>query len=223
MFPERFSEEAVQELEKTLGSYASAGQLQQRPAPRGGALFKREDFNVVASLPQGCRMVRGWDLAATDDPSAAWTAGALLAQDDSGRLYLADMVRIQGTAAQVEALLKSTAAMDGVAVRGSIPQDPGQAGKMQAQYLVRQLAGFDYRASPESGDKFTRAMPFAAQVEAGNVFLVRGEWNRAFLDEAATFPNGKWKDQIDAVTRAFDMLVVKQRPKAQTSYVGGMF
>lgn len=67
LFPERFPKEQVDLLERTLGSYASAGQLQQRPVPRGGGLFKRSWFGTVKALPTGCRFVRGWELAATED------------------------------------------------------------------------------------------------------------------------------------------------------------
>jgi len=210
MFPERFPEEHVATLERTMGSYAAAGQLQQRPAPRGGGMFRKEWFETVTAAPAGCRWVRGWDLAATKDDDAAWTAGVLIGRTPEGRYVVADACRIQGSAAEVERLLVNTAGQDRAhlgTVRGSIPQDPGQSGKAQAQYLIKQLAGYDYRASPESGDKVTRAQPFAAQAEAGNVMIVSGDWNRDFLDELATFPMGKWKDQVDAASRAFDELV----------------
>lgn len=203
LFPERFSEATVTALEKTLRSYASAGQLQQRPAPRGGGMFKREWFLPVPALPAGCKLVRGWDLAATASDSAAWTAGALVARAPDGRFYIADMRRIQGSPSDVERLLVATAAQDGRSVKGSIPQDPGQAGKAQSQYMIRQLAGYSYHASPETGDKETRALPLAAQAEAGNVLIVKGDWNEAFLDEISNFPVGKFKDQVDATTRAF--------------------
>jgi predicted phage terminase large subunit-like protein len=222
MFPERFPEAQVLELERTLGSYATAGQLQQRPAPRGGGMFKREWFHVVGAAPVGCRWVRGWDLAATDDKAAAYTAGVLIGVAPDGRFYIADSTRIQGTAAQVENLLKATASQDGVAVKGSIPQDPGQAGKMQASYYVKQLAGYDYRASIESGDKETRASPLSAQAEAGNVFLIEGDWNREFLDEMTTFPVGKFKDQVDAASRAFGELVTKTVASTKTKRVAGL-
>lgn len=215
LFPERFPEAMVADLERTLGSYATAGQLQQRPVPRGGGLFRREWFGTVSALPTGCRFVRGWDLAATEDADAAATAGVLMAVAPDGRFIIADVRRAQVSAAGVERLLKATAEQDKAqfgAVRGSIPQDPGQAGKSQAQHLIRHvLVGHDYRASPESGDKETRAMPLAAQAEAGNVFLLSGDWNAAFLDEVAMFPMGKWKDQVDAAGRAFTELTTEQR------------
>lgn len=207
LFPERFSEETVRGLEKTLGSYAAAGQLQQRPAPRGGGILKREWFRIVPAAPANCRWVRAWDLAATDTKTAAYTAGVKIGRAPDGTYVIADARRIQGTALEAERLIVNTASQDGPAVRGSLPQDPGQAGKAQSQYLIRQLAGFNYKASPESGDKETRAMPFAAQAEAGNVTLVRGDWNEAYLDELAGFPTGKFKDQVDATTRGFAELV----------------
>lgn len=221
--PVRFPAHVVERDKKAMGSYAWAGQMQQRPAPRGGGMFKREWFHVVGAAPAGCRWVRGWDLAATEKETAAYTAGVLIGMAPDGRFYIADATRIQGSAKQVENLLVATATQDGVSVKGSIPQDPGQAGKMQANYYVKQLAGFDYRASPESGDKETRAGPLAAQSEAGNVFLVKGDWNREFLDELTTFPNGKFKDQVDAASRAFGELATKRQAKTTTTTVKGLY
>lgn len=217
LFPARFPEGQVAELERTLGSYATAGQLQQRPVPRGGGLFKKAWFGTVKALPVGCRFVRGWDLAATEDAEAAATAGCLMALAPDGRFIVADVVREQVGPMAVERLLKSTAQQDAAAhkhVRGSIPQDPGQAGKAQAQHMLRHvLVGHDYHASTETGDKETRALPLAAQAEAGNVFLLEGAWNEAFLDEIAGFPMGKWKDQVDAASRAFTELTTALRPR----------
>lgn len=221
LFPERFSEAQVCDLEKTMGSYASAGQLQQRPAPRGGGMFRRDWFQVVDAAPANCQWVRGWDLAATANDNAAYTAGVKIGKAPDGRFYIADSRRIQGSAADAERLIVNTASQDGASVRGSIPQDPGQAGKAQSQYLIRQLAGFAYKTSPESGDKETRALPLAAQAEAGNVLLIRGEWNRDFLAELETFPMGKFKDQVDAATRAFSELV-KPAPSSATRVIGGL-
>ncbi|MFN4062353.1 MAG: phage terminase large subunit [Paracoccus hibiscisoli] len=218
LFPDRFPEAQVAELERTLGSYATAGQLQQRPVPRGGGLFKKSWFSTVKALPVGCRFVRGWDLAATEDEQAAATAGCLMARAPDGRFIVADMVRVQEGPMGVERTLKATAEQDRAShgqVRGSIPQDPGQAGKAQAQHMLRHvLVGHDYHATIESGDKETRALPLAAQAEAGNVFLLEGAWNEAFLDEVSTFPMGKWKDQVDAAGRAFTELTTEEQVQA---------
>jgi len=88
-----------------------------------------------------------------------------------------------------------------------LPQDPGQAGKVQASDLVAMLAGYVVHAEPETGDKVTRAEPIAAQAAAGNLRLVRGDWNEAFLDELGNFPSGSQKDQVDALSGAFGRLL----------------
>ena len=55
-------------------------------------------------------------------------------------------------------------------------------------------------------DKLTRALPWIALVEQGKVFLVRGEWNVPFIQEAAAFPDSKNDDMVDAVSGVYSML-----------------
>jgi predicted phage terminase large subunit-like protein len=208
--PIRAPAATVAQLETDMGDYAFAGQYQQRPAPREGGQFKRHWFEVVDALPSGSlRRVRRWDFAATkkiaaNDPD--WTVGLLLAKAQDGTLYVEDVVRMRGDAAEVERAVKATAAQDGHAVPIVIPQDPGQAGKMQAKYFVTQLAGFKVSAAIETGSKITRAEPVASQAKVGNVKLVRAPWNAAFLDEISMFPAG-YKDQVDALSGAFSELI----------------
>lgn len=84
-----------------------------------------------------------------------------------------------------------------------LPQDPGQAGKDQAKSYIKMLAGFVVKAIPETGSKETRAEPFAAQWQAGNVDLVMGEWNEMYLTQLESFPESKFKDMVDASSSAF--------------------
>jgi len=201
MFPERFDEAQVKALELSLGEYAAAGQLQQRPAPRQGGMFKPGMIEIVDALPAGLRFTRGWDLAASKD-SGDWTAGGKLAVHD-GITYIADVARMRGSPDEIEALVVNTASADGPTFQ-SLPQDPGQAGKAQAAYLSKKLQGRSFEFTPETGDKATRASPFAAQVNAGNVKMLRADWNDALIHEMRTFPMGKNDDQIDALSRAYN-------------------
>ena len=123
-----------------------------------------------------------------------------------GRSVLSDVVRLRGRPDEVEAAIVSTAHRDGRRVQISLPQDPGQAGKAQIAYLTKSLAGFVVKSSPETGDKVTRAEPFASQVNVGNVDMIRAEWNGPLVSEMRNFPNGKFDDQVDAASRAFNHL-----------------
>ena len=99
--------------------------------------------------------------------------------------------------------IRNTAARDGVQVLQSLPQDPGQAGKVQVADLGVLLNGFRAKFSLESGDKVLRSDPFASQVNVGNVSMLKASWNQALIEEMRMFPNGAFKDQIDALSRAF--------------------
>lgn len=210
--PVRFSRVAVDKLKRDKGSYAYAGQYQQRPAPRQGGLFKRAWFEgkIIRAAPLGTRWVRHWDLAATKKLTAARTAGVKLGKTPDGRYIVGHVVTEQEEGDAVRRIIKGTAEADGRQVEISLPQDPGQAGKVQKSDLIAMLAGWIAHAEPETGDKEDRARPFAAQCEAGNVYLLEGPWNELYLDELAAFPTSKFKDQVDASSGAFGRLVTSR-------------
>jgi predicted phage terminase large subunit-like protein len=183
---------------------------QQRPFAKGGRLFQRKWFNVVDEAPRGGRAVRGWDLAATKDGDGAATCGVKI-RELAGKYFVEDVRWLRGSPYEVECAIVETAEADGYDVVQDIPQDPGQAGKSQKSYIASKLAGYTVKFSPETGSKEVRAEPFAAQAQAGNVYLVRANWTDAYLDEAESFPVGTLKDRIDASSRAFGGLVGKKR------------
>ena len=222
MWPARFSARAVAELETTLGIYAASAQLEQRPTPREGGLFKADKIQPIDAVPQGEEIVwcRAWDLAATDG-GGAYTAGVLVGWRVAARRVIIAGVRRERVGPEgVRKLIEDTAEIDGDDVPISIPQDPGQAGKAQARDFVVRLAGYRVRIEPQTGSKETRAEPFAAQVEAGNVDLVTGPWNKDFIEELRHFPRGVYKDQVDAASSAFNAVAPKRQRKTGLFVVG---
>lgn len=212
IFPKKFPAEGVKVMKAAMGSYAVAGQFDQAPTARGGIMFKRHWFKPLAAIPAGIRFVRGWDLAASENNKKsntgvggpAYTCGVKLGRDEAGRFYIANVVRDQAEGAAVRTMILNTAQQDGHECEIDLPQDPGQSGKVQSQDLIAMLAGFNAYKSPETGDKISRAMPFAAQCEAGNVYYLEGQpWNEPFFSELELFPSGTFKDQVDALSRAF--------------------
>ena len=119
-----------------------------------------------------------------------------------------DVRRGRWSSAEVEKNLRNTASQDGATVAVRMPQDPGAAGKADAENKIKLLAGYDIKASPVTGDKATRARPASAQCEAGNIKIVRGEWNATFLDEVCSFPSGQFDDQVDAFADALNELAL---------------
>lgn len=207
LWPEWFDEQHWAPFKAKPRTWASL--FQQRPAPTEGDLFKVGMLQTVDAIPAGpVQWVRGWDLASTTDPDADATAGAKIGRLGDGRFIVAGLEHEHEGPDGRDAMLVNTAKRDGYGTKVSIPQDPGQAGKTQVLYLTRQLPGYRVTSSPESGDKVTRAEPFAAQLNVGNVLMLRGPWNDKLVNELRYFPTaGVHDDIVDACSRAFAELI----------------
>lgn len=221
--PARFPREVVERDKAAMGSYAVSGQFQQRPAPRSGGMFQRSDFEIVDAIPavKGRRRVRAWDFAATKETPGKkpdWTVG-LAVQKIGGTFYVDHMERGRWGPGEVERRTVNTASADGIDTVIRIPQDPGSAGKNWAAVMIRLLAGYAVIAQPVTGDKGVRAKTAAAQAEAGNIKLVRGAWNEAFLSEVSAFPNAAHDDIVDALSDAINELALGSSYDASMSWV----
>ena len=206
LFPDRFSRETVDRDKKVMGSFAIAGQFQQRPAPRGGGFFDWQKLEVVGDAPaRMSKVVRYWDKAGTEGGGAR-TAGVKIGRCRDGYFWVMDVVKGQWGAVEREKVIKQAAAIDGKNVEIWIEQEPGSGGKESAESTIRNLAGYSIKSERATGEKSLRAEPYAIQVEAGNVKVVQGLWNKDFIDEHKTFPVGKFKDQIDAAGGGFSKI-----------------
>jgi len=127
-----------------------------------------------------------------------------------GVYYVEDVVRGQWSSNERNRIILQTAELDRQKYGGTVQnwreQEPGSSGKDSAADFVKLLAAHGARCETSTGDKVVRADPFAAQAEAGNVKLVSGEWNKAYLDELTSFPNGKYDDQVDGSSGSFNKL-----------------
>ncbi len=186
--------------------------------PAAGLYFKRQWCRIIESAPPGLTEIRFWDLAATekrDDNDPDWTIGVRMGvlRGDDGRVrrvVVTHARRLRESPLKVEQAILSTALADGDDVSVGFFKDPGQAGKSQAESLVRMLAGFRAKAYPISGDKVTLFGPFSAQCEAGIVEFVRGPWNEELFTVLEGFPDAKHDDDADACSGAFNALVSTQ-------------
>lgn len=225
MFPARFPKSVVEAEEKRLGSYGFAGQHQQRPSPAEGGMLKRKFWRfwhlpgqplppVQVRLADGslheCPVVerpatfdevlQSWDMSFKDTKASAFVAGQVWGRKAADK-FLLDQVR---------AKLDFTRTLE--AVRDLSTKWPKAAAKLVEDKangpavisaLRSEIAGLI--AVEPDGSKEARAAACSPQIEAGNVYLPHPAlyaWVEAFIDECATFPNGAYKDQVDAMTQA---------------------
>ena len=182
-----------------------------------GNTFRSEWFPVLPAAPPVERVVRFWDLAGSARGAGDFAAGVLLGRCVSGPCgwVVLDVARRQGTPGEVEGLVAATAGQDRAAWGGcsqGLEQEPGSSGVALVDHYVRRvLVGHHVVGVRSTGDKRSRALPVAAQCEAGNVALLAGAWNREFLTELAAFPGGGGHDdQVDALAGAFSLLAAER-------------
>lgn len=203
--PVRLSRDVLKRA-RADGEYAYAGQYEQHPVPAGGGMFRVDQLRIESHAPPLKRIVRYWDKAGSA-LTGCFTVGLKMGVAPDGVFWILDIVRGQWEAWTRERIIRQTAEADGKIIQIGVEVEPGSGGKESGQGTVRNLAGFRVKLDRPTGDKVERADPFAAQLNGGNVRLIRAEWNRPYIHELQFFPLGKYKDQVDASSGAFNMLV----------------
>lgn len=201
----------IHDLLADLGQYGFAGQIGQVPTPPGGGMFKVDQFQIIDSIDPKLieSTVRYWDKAGTQG-DGAYTAGVKMCRLRGGKFLVMDVRRGQWSTDNRERTIRATAEADTNRVDIWIEQEPGSGGKESAEATIQRLVGFHVEKERPQGDKIFRADPFSVQVNEGNVWLLRGEWNHEYIDEFKFFPFSTYKDQVDASSGAFTKLISKK-------------
>lgn len=218
LFPEFKSKELLDERRQLLSRSSWESLYQQKPIIVGGGMFPVAKFKLHDAMPARSRMrrlCRYWDKAGTED-DGDFTCGTLMALLDDDTLFVCDVKRGQWGAFDRENVIKMTTQLDAKDFKGIpyyvvVEQEPGSGGKESAERSIRMLIGYNVSADKVTGDKITRADPYAAQVQAGNVGIFQGTFARAFIEEHEVFPNGPYKDQVDSAAGAFAKLTLGTR------------
>lgn len=179
-----------------------------------GSFFDRAWFALFDAVPgRVVQSVRFWDLAATapragTDPD--WTVGTLVHRLAGAPVdyCVADVDRSRIKPGPLEQRIVATARADGPKVLQVIEQEPGSSGKIAATALARALDGLPVRFDRPTGDKASRAAPFASAAEQGRVGVVRRPWLTEWLRELESFPGGSHDDQVDSASGAYARLAV---------------
>ncbi len=235
MDPVRLPRAVLRDFEVTLGAYGYAGQFGQSPIPLGGGMFKPQWFNQrIKAAPYEASRIRYIDRASTKDGGCR-TAMVLMARGGEGNYYVEHVELGQWEPDDRNERIKACCLRDRCRY-GPWPEpavyveaEGGSSRRDAWKAIARILAGFTIREDKVTGKKDTRAEPWACQLAAGNVFIVDdGSWDiQAYIDEHINFrpsedgPLGRWKDQVDASSGAFNLLTGSPRIKLlQTFHLG---
>lgn len=220
MFPERFGEHQVRELEATLGSYGAAGQLQQRPTPRGGGLFKGAWWRFYGACPELTYRAIFADTAQKTAEGNDYSVLQCWGRSVAGNIIMLDQIR--GRWEAPELLTQARAFWDKhraqhvyAPLRGMWVEDKS-SGTGLIQTLGRE--GVPIIPVQRNRDKISRAHDVTPTMEAGLVYLPESlPWLSDYLAEFASFPMGAHDDQIDPTIDAITHMV----RQSVTTYVTG--
>ena len=231
LWPERFGEPEVKSLERALGPYGAAGQLQQRPEPAGGGVIKREWWKLwdKDQYPPMDYVVACLDTAYTlktvNDYSALTVWGVYTESDRAQptRVFGAD-----GRPTWVEREYAETAPkvmlmygwkrrlefhdlIEAVAKTGKQMKidkliiENKAAGISVAQELRRLYGSEDFAVQlydPKSQDKLSRLYSVQHLFAEGIIHAPDRVWAEEVITQVGQFPKGKHDDLVDTVSMA---------------------
>jgi predicted phage terminase large subunit-like protein len=237
LWPAHFGAAELAKLKTTLGSYGTAGQLQQRPSPAEGGILKRwwwrfwapagidlppvrvrdGDGNQhecsVVQLPELEEQLQSWDMAFKDTKASAYVVGQVWGRKGADRFLLdqsRDKLDMPATLAAVRALTTKWPS-----ARSKLVEDKANGPAVIAT-LRHEIAGL-IPIEPD-GTKEARAAAISPQIESGNVYLPHpavAAWVDELINECAMFPNGQYADQVDTLTQALSRMQAKQASRAK--------
>lgn len=208
---ERYPLAKLNKIAKRIGTYFWNALYRQRPTAHEGNMFKLTGLPIVPASPVFARRIRYWDLGGSDSTKADYSVGCLMSEAD-GIYYVEDIKRGQWSPKERNEQMRTTAENDKVKfpeLKTWIEKVPGLAVEVISN-IVRYLAGYSVHTEMAKNDKVTRADPFASQCEAGNVRIVKADWNVSFRNELTAFPHGANDDQVDAASGAFSKLAANR-------------
>jgi len=203
LWPERIDRKGMDKLKRDLGSMGAAGQLQQRPSPAEGNIFKRVWFRYYDTLPDKFdKVIQSWDMAFKASKDTDYVVGEVWGKIGVD-FYLIDVVRKQmDFPTTCGAVLALTAKYP--QATGKLIEEKANGAAVMAQ-LGKQVGGM-IPVRPDVS-KEARAAGVSPLYEAGNVYVPRyGAFTEEFIEEHINFPNAAHDDQVDAASQAVSYL-----------------
>lgn len=185
-----------------MGTRMGAAQLFQSPQDTEGLRFKRDWWKYLKLQPlEVTRSIWVWDTATKKNEKAAWSVGIKILRFPGGVCFT-DLVRQRVEFPALKRL-----------VRNNFLSDPADLilveDRSSGQQLIQELARPDDGSAPlpiigtdeafNKMEKEQRAALVEVHWEAGRVYILEGgAWVEPMIVEYAEFPDGQFKDRVDA-------------------------
>jgi len=223
--PDRFGPKEVAQLKVLLGTYGTAGQLQQRPSPAGGGILKTDFFRLWPNskpIPDLFFIVQSYDTAFTEkttgDPTGCCVWGVFEYEKQRHVLLLDCWNEYLGYPTLKKRVMDDWKAKYG-GERDNIMKPSRKAdvilveAKGSGQSLLQDLRLSNIPAvpyNPGKADKVARAHMASPLLEAGVFWVLESNkqkgqprtWVAPFLNQLEQFPAGEHDEMVDCFTQA---------------------
>jgi predicted phage terminase large subunit-like protein len=202
LVPDLKPRDAVERTKRELGSRGAAAQLEQRPTPAEGSIFKRSGIRHYrrAELPKLQRLIQSWDMNFKKTESGSFVVGQVWGQAGAD-CYLIYQFRDRVGFSATKAAVKATTVMYPKAHKKFVEAKAN--GDAVVDDLRNDISGFEM-VEPEGG-KEARANAVEDLWAGGNVWLPHTDeapWVLEFIEEVTAFPGAATDDQVDCMTQA---------------------
>ena len=205
LWPEKHSFDELEAI-RQADRYTFSGQYLQLPSPPEGGEWRKDWFNIVnrAELPNDIVYEMYIDGAYTKDTRNDPT-GIQISGKSGDNLYIFKSIDKYLEMPELKNFITSFVQSCGVPV-SQILVEPKASGKSLVQLLRRETR---YNISELTTNfvrysKIERARASSPFIEGGRVYLVKDNWNDAFLQQVSTFPNAKHDEHIDVTSYAIE-------------------
>lgn len=207
LWEQRFNTTWLANEKRRMTERGASGQLQQRPTPAGGFIFKKVWFNRIHDNHSLAGTYISWDTAESINPDAAFSCGVVGELTADYRLFPREVYRRRLLFPQLQEEIEYLATKYKSSLRGVIIEYKSSG--IQAVQTLRQ-------SSPEwlmdlimpfmpKGDKDARQYQASSFCEKGCVLLPHPSekfpWLLDFEDELFKQPSATFRDQADAFSQ----------------------
>lgn len=199
LWKDKHSFEELEQI-RQANRYNFAGQYMQQPAPEEGGEWRKEWFRILDKSEIPLQSLK-WELIidgaytkdTKNDPSgfqigAKWNNDYVILSSIDKYLEMPELIKF----------IPSHIDASGVKVSLTLVE-PKASGKSIVQILRTEakINIAEIKTKFVNSSKIENARACSSYIEGGRVILVKGSWNDAFLQQIATFPNGKHDEHID--------------------------
>ena len=203
LWPDRMDEKTLTNLERSLGSYAAAGQLQQRPSPKGGGILKASWWVPweKEELPEVSYVIQSWDTAFETKESSSFSARTtwgVFKKDGYDCLIVLEAWYDKVNYPELRKLAQE--AYDDWEPDAVLIEKKASGASLLADL---RMAGVPVLAYSPDRDKVARAHAASALLEDGRIYYPKRKWAEDLISICAAFPAAKNDDIVDTATQAW--------------------